>query len=734
MTLQADPTLPAGHSDQIAWTITGVQQWGRYVTGDLWVVPSGSGVSVTAISPAPTITAYLGATYYINGTMKNPQGGYAVVAPSFIKSERQLGYDSRVGWDPTVSPPLNKFSPQEFKVVPITLTPGEVIVSTISSALGAGGCSVERPYPVAIPGVATPNNELGCTSTPTRVAHVLSCVAAPPLADAFRRPYGMDPGKRNGLRHLHASQILFPLLPRLPRLSGVNDLSPALMKLVFARVWLDHYPGEWSEDNVHPSAHLPGYGQYTMHLVSQAAGVLLTDYYHPNPMTPVEQQETADFKALLYGVLQYGIDSWGLLQNGPAWTWNGTAWVALPGGDSHRFEGAGGKGGGQKFPMLLCKRLFGANAYAVALDAPNATTGMSPPQVVFHENSQSSFPNPDDAEMWVFKEDEQLFAADPFPASGTPGWAWQGSPWKWRKDDDAASSSWYQHVAPLLGNNLFNPITQQFDLWSYLNAHSESYRFCCVSETYVGIALAARQMGLMDDWANDAFFGYVDRWMIPQHAAADALYTSLLQGAPGETPAPFAAHTAAPHRDGQRQGFPARDFCKEMWDAYRWRGVQRGVQTWPDPSTQGLPLAFNAMLPASSLLQSVPPCAPYTSERVPMLVTQHRPVGGSPMLYELYVESAFTGSFISLMFTGAPIPQGVRLPAPTWSTQPIIFIDPSIITGSSVTLANPYGYTSWGYPIPSAFIGADLAAQAVLWSADNCWLVSNALAFQVQMP
>jgi hypothetical protein len=725
VTLQADPTLPAGHADQITWTVTGVQQWGRYVTGDIWVVPSGASVTVTTITPAPTITTQAGITYHLNGTMLNPQGGYVQYLPSSIRSERRLGYDSR-----SVS---GAFHTLEFKQVPITLSPDNVIVSTISIAIGAGGCSTERPYPVAIPGIATPNNELGCTSCPTRIAHVLSCVAAQPDADAFRRPYGMDPARRLGLRHLRASQIQFQLLPRLPRLTGVNDLSPAVMKHSFDRVWLDHYPGEWAEDNVHPSAHLPGYGQYTMHQVSLAAGVLLTDYYHPTPLTTVEQQETDDFKALLYGVLQFGIDSWGLLQNGSAWTWNGTGFTDVPTGDSHRFEGGGGKGGGQKFPMLLCKKLFAANAYSVASD-PTATTDMSPPQRVLHENSGHSFTTLPAAERWVFKEDEQAFSGTLVPPSFTTqvDWAWQGSPWKWRKDDDAVSSSWYQHEVPT-GNNLPNPASGQNDLWSYINAHSELYRFS-VSETYVGIALAARQLNMMEDWANDAFFGYVDRWMIPQHAAANMLYGALLQAAPGDPTAPFTAHIGAPHRDGQRFGFPSRDFCKTMWDKYRWHGIQRGVQTWPDPGTLNLPLAFNAMLPASSLLQSVPPCAPYTSERVPMLVTQHRPVGGNPMLFELYVEPAFTGNFVSLMFTGAPLPQGARLPAPTWSTQPIVFIDPGIITGSSATVASPYGYTSWGYSIPSAFIGADLAAQAVLWSADNCWLVSNALAFQVQAP
>ena len=42
---------------------------------------------------------------------------------------------------------------------------------------------------------------------------------------------------------------------------------------------------------------------------------------------------------------------------------------------------------------------------------------------------------------------------------------------------------------------------------------SSSYRTCCTSSTWVGTALAARLLGLMDVWDHPPFFDYIDRWM-----------------------------------------------------------------------------------------------------------------------------------------------------------------------------------------------------------------------------
>ena len=40
-----------------------------------------------------------------------------------------------------------------------------------------------------------------------------------------------------------------------------------------------------------------------------------------------------------------------------------------------------------------------------------------------------------------------------------------------------------------------------------------NYRRCCTATAWVGYALAARAMGLLDAWHHDPFFAYVDRYM-----------------------------------------------------------------------------------------------------------------------------------------------------------------------------------------------------------------------------
>jgi hypothetical protein len=47
----------------------------------------------------------------------------------------------------------------------------------------------------------------------------------------------------------------------------------------------------------------------------------------------------------------------------------------------------------------------------------------------------------------------------------------------------------------------------------WAEAKDEAYRRCCTAVAWVGEALAARKLGLIEHWRHDAFFDYVDRWM-----------------------------------------------------------------------------------------------------------------------------------------------------------------------------------------------------------------------------
>ncbi|MGE5421111.1 MAG: hypothetical protein ACM3UT_13055, partial [Chloroflexota bacterium] len=49
--------------------------------------------------------------------------------------------------------------------------------------------------------------------------------------------------------------------------------------------------------------------------------------------------------------------------------------------------------------------------------------------------------------------------------------------------------------------------------WEQWDRTSESYRTCCTSSSWIGMALAARYMKAVKAWGHDAFFDYADRWM-----------------------------------------------------------------------------------------------------------------------------------------------------------------------------------------------------------------------------
>ena len=62
--------------------------------------------------------------------------------------------------------------------------------------------------------------------------------------------------------------------------------------------------------------------------------------------------------------------------------------------------------------------------------------------------------------------------------------------------------------------------------WDKMDRRSNGYRTCCNGHSWIGIALAARYMNLIEDWNHDAFFDYCDRWMDP----ADLPIQSKRQG------------------------------------------------------------------------------------------------------------------------------------------------------------------------------------------------------------
>ncbi len=264
----------------ITWTFATPTRCGRFVNGDWWVQGP---VTIIGISPG----SRLDGERVRHGSMLDPDPKALV-----------QGYDNAMFGDGSA----NRYdgarnvafgvSPQQ----PLALQPGCSLVSTIS----------------VMPAGQLPQLE-SCA--------VLTCLAAPPPANAFRPPYcGTDKQCR-----WTADNLALDALPRLAAVDG----APLLGDLVerFERTWLDHQPG-WTGAYAHPRANMPDYGRTIADLVGQAGLALLLD------------QPVADKRRLVIALVQLGIDVHGIVQNGG------------------RFLADGGSGAGRKFPLLLAASLL----------------------------------------------------------------------------------------------------------------------------------------------------------------------------------------------------------------------------------------------------------------------------------------------------------------------------------------------------------------------------------------
>jgi hypothetical protein len=96
---------------------------------------------------------------------------------------------------------------------------------------------------------------------------------------------------------------------------------------------------------------------------------------------------------------------------------------------------------------------------------------------------------------------------------------------------------------------------------------AEVYRRQTHSWTWVGTALAARLMGAQAAWGHDAFFDYVDRWMLfGEYANDDDAYDTLNALAASNPCADSPPLNGIGYRQGE---VPGQTWVKNMWDQYR---------------------------------------------------------------------------------------------------------------------------------------------------------------------
>ena len=172
--------------------------------------------------------------------------------------------------------------------LPVKMKPGDSLVSTISHE--ARGHKHIYPHREK-------------SSSVLKTAAVLTCLAKAASADTFRPSYCGSKDKLYRYADLDLS-----LLPSLKRAKSTPKL--ALYERIFQRPWIDH-TYTWLGRMTHPTENMPDYGREISRAVSEASLLLMCDF------------KPSEKKKLLTGLVQYGIDLWGVARAGGGWRANG---------------------------------------------------------------------------------------------------------------------------------------------------------------------------------------------------------------------------------------------------------------------------------------------------------------------------------------------------------------------------------------------------------------------------
>jgi hypothetical protein len=155
--------------------------------------------------------------------------------------------------------------------------------------------------------------------------------------------------------------------------------------------------------------------------------------------------------------------------------------AALRGGC--RWQGIGGHGSGRKFPILFAGRLLGdERMLAIGRDYVSALR--------VGERGGA-----------FFAEDGQTF----YVRETSPG-VWNNGHGGYTREHDGLPEWGFSHCDHPESDNA---------KWD-----ADPYRRCCTANAWIGAALAARMMGLREEWNHPAHFDYMDRFMQAEYSEA----------------------------------------------------------------------------------------------------------------------------------------------------------------------------------------------------------------------
>jgi hypothetical protein len=299
----------------ITWTFEKPARVGQFINGDWYVLGP---VTLKAIEPKPLYGAEIPRRELDHMDKERREDhrvrhGFMLNPPATMK----VAYDSGV---------RNWFDPALIRKLPVTLQPGDSLVSTIS-----------LPKGLVLHAQLRNKIERGVDdSSPIRTAAILTCVGLPQAADAFR------PGLCDRQQRIYlARDLKRELLPAAARTRSLPKLEQYIR--FTQRPWVGTCFFGFEE----PVENMPQYGLEYGRVVGLCALLLCTDL-QPSQKEP-----------LLLNFVQVGLDLGSMIRAGhPGWT------------------GWGGHGSGRKLPIVFAGLLLGDEALAqVSQSFPKASFG-----------------------------------------------------------------------------------------------------------------------------------------------------------------------------------------------------------------------------------------------------------------------------------------------------------------------------------------------------------------------
>jgi len=306
----------------ITWTFDKPVRTGQFINGDWWVIGP---VRIVKITPSPgpvmkedlaiTLNRWGDTSLSLDTTMRN---GSMIV----LEVGRYQGYDSR----------NLSYRKSETVLPPVDLLPNRSLISSISNST--------LPVDNFCKDIMIDSEKRSRVTMKT--AAILTCLDKVPPSDAFRPPYA---GTEKPV--FRAKDIKWELLPRLKAAGEVPSWDE--FERYFQRAWIDHLMS-WEQQELVPNENGPNYGREHARIVSIASLMTMLD-------VTKEKKEK-----LTIGLIQRGIDLYGLARVGGSWN-----------------EG-GGHSSGRKWPILYASIMLG-----------NPSLADLPPTAFFQEDTQTYY-------------------------------------------------------------------------------------------------------------------------------------------------------------------------------------------------------------------------------------------------------------------------------------------------------------------------------------------------------